>query len=378
MNIEIKIPQLGESVSEAIVSRIMKPNGSYVKMDEEILELETDKVNQVLYAPKGGEIQLQVKEEDTVEVGQIIGFIEEGKEPPQEEGASPAKEETPPKESPKEKDSVPEASKSLRVKSSEGIKNMLSEKTSPAPSNAAAASTSQPQGEREQRVKMTRLRSTIAKRLVEAKQTTAMLTTFNEVDMKPVMEARSRLKDKFQEKHDVKLGFMSFFVKACVLGLLEIPEINAYIDGDEIVYRNYYDVGIAVGTDRGLMVPVVRNCESLGFSQIESQIVDYATKARKGGLKVDDLQGAGFTITNGGVYGSLLSTPIINPPQSAILGMHTIQQRPVAINNEVVIRPMMYIALSYDHRIIDGKEAVTFLVRVKEALEDPVRMLLDV
>ena len=376
MNVEIKIPQLGESVSEAIVSRIMKSNGSYVKMDEEILELETDKVNQVLYAPKAGEIQLQVKEEDTVEVGQIIGLIEEGKEAPKEE-ASPPKEEDKKAEKPvEEKKVVAKADKPLRVKPSEGINNMLSENTSPAPSQAAPVS--QPQQEREQRVKMTRLRSTIAKRLVEAKQTTAMLTTFNEVDMKPVMEARSRLKDKFQEKHDVKLGFMSFFVKACVLGLLEIPEINAYIDGDEVVYRNYYDVGIAVGTDRGLVVPVVRDCNNLGFSQIESQIVDYATKARKGGLKVDDLQGAGFTITNGGVYGSLLSTPILNPPQSAILGMHTIQQRPVAINNEVVIRPMMYIALSYDHRIVDGKEAVTFLVRVKEALEDPVRMLLDV
>jgi 2-oxoglutarate dehydrogenase E2 component (dihydrolipoamide succinyltransferase) len=378
MKVEIKIPTMGESVSEAIVSNILKPSGSFVSADEEILELETDKVNQVLYAPQAGQLTLNVKQDDTVKVGQIIGFVEtEVKEP---------------KASVKEVKPVPPPSAStpspaLVKPSAGGARKMAEEfakelKTPVSQQSTTVSSPLPPKQEPLEEGKVTRkrmsnLRRMIAARLVEAKNTTAMLTTFNEVDMSGIMEIRAREKDKFQKHHGVKLGMMSFFIKGVVGALKAIPEVNAYIDGDEIVTVHTFDIGVAVSTEKGLMVPVLRGCDQLNFAQIEAGIEEFANKARSGKIAVDDLRGGSFTITNGGRFGSLLSTPILNPPQSAILGMHAIVERPVAVNKQVVIRPMMYLALSYDHRIIDGKEAVLFLVHLKELLEDPARLLLD-
>jgi 2-oxoglutarate dehydrogenase E2 component (dihydrolipoamide succinyltransferase) len=317
----IKVPAMGESITEATVGALLKPSGSSVKMDEEILELETDKVNQVLYAPADGVVQFTVDVDDVVQIDQEIGFVDAN-------GAA-------------------------------------------APAHPAASSA------RENRHRMTKIRKVIARRLVESQQSTAMLTTFNEVDMSAVMALRAQHKEAFLKRHDVKLGFMSFFVKAAVSALQEVPMINSYIDGEEIVERHYYDVGVAVGTPRGLMVPVIRDCDRLNFAQIEGAIAGYAKKAREGSIGVDDLQGGSFTVTNGGIYGSMLSTPILNPPQSGILGMHNIVKRAVVVDDEIVIRPMMYLALSYDHRIVDGKEAVSFLVHIKNCIEDPARLILD-
>ncbi|MGE3954970.1 MAG: dihydrolipoyllysine-residue succinyltransferase [Parachlamydiales bacterium] len=357
---EIKVPPMGESVNEATIAQILKPSGSMVQMDEEILELETDKVNQVLTAPRSGKLTLTVKVDDTVTIGQVVGTIEESAEapPPQK------KEEAPPPPPP-----PPPTPGGARITEAAFVEEVKGKKPPPtAPSEAP----------RETRTRMTKIRKTIASRLVEAQATTAMLTTFNEIDMSAVMAARAAYKELFPKKHEVKLGFMSWFVKGCVVALKELPGLNSSIDGEEIVHREYYDIGIAVGTERGLMVPVVRDCDKKSFAQIEADIMAYAKKAREGGIRVEDLQGGGFTITNGGIYGSLLSTPILNTPQSGILGMHKIQERPITLNGETVSRPMMYVALSYDHRIVDGQEAVTFLVRLKECLEDPVRMLIDV
>lgn len=348
MSSEIKIPNMGESVSEAIIGDILKSSGSFVKQDEEILELETDKVNQVLYAPESGELTLQVKKGDTVKIGQVIGTIN-----PQSVEKTPKPSNKEPLKS-SEAVSPPSSNGKAKFTTSDFVSNLQ---------QPAAFTVPTPIAEKEintSRKKMSSLRKTIAQRLVEVKNTTAMLTTFNEVDMSSVISIRQKEQEAFQEKHEIKLGFMSFFIKACVAALQEIPEINAYIDKEDIVFVQSYDICVAVATDRGLMVPVIRSCEQNSFGEIEKQLGVFAQKARDGSISVDDLKGGSFTITNGGVFGSLLSTPILNPPQSAILGMHSIVKRPVVVDDEIVIRPMMYLALSYDHRLIDGKQAVLF------------------
>lgn len=343
MKTQIQIPPLGESIVEATVGTVFKPSGSVVKADEEILELETDKVNQPVYAPQAGTVQLTVKAGDLVKVGQTIGFVESGgataAPSPQTAAAPPAlPKQEPPKSAP--------------------------------PKQAAPPAPPPVSDERVERKKMSRLRQVIAERLVEVKNQTAMLTTFNEVDMSHVMALREREQEKFQKEHGVKLGFMSFFVKATLSALQEFPAINARIEGDEIVYCKYYDIGIAVGTDKGLMVPVLRNADKMSYGEIEKTLKIYAEKARSGKLSLDELQGGTFTITNGGVYGSMLSTPILNPPQSGILGMHNIVKRAVVVGDKIEVRPIMYLALSYDHRIVDGKESIGFLMQVKKSLEE--------
>lgn len=378
MKVEIKVPTMGESVSEAIISTLIVPSGSYVKADQEIIELETDKVNQVLYAPAAGELFFNVSVGQTVNVGDVIGTIDTSVQP-----AAGLKEPIVAKE-PVKPPSIPEAPAQMastapgaRKKTEDFVKEITtppSKQEKPIPSTKPAVSL--PEGA-STRKRMSGLRRTIAQRLVEVKNTTAMLTTFNEVDMSSVMEIRAKEKDAFFQKHGVKLGFMSFFVKASVAALKEFPDVNSFIDGEDIVTMNTYDVGVAVSTDKGLFVPVIRGCDKLKFAGVESAIETYAKKAREGTIAIDDLKGGSFTITNGGVFGSLLSTPILNPPQSAILGMHSIVKRAVVVKDQIVIRPMMYLALSYDHRIIDGKEAVQFLVHIKENLEDPARLLLD-
>ncbi|HEY4831842.1 MAG TPA: 2-oxoglutarate dehydrogenase complex dihydrolipoyllysine-residue succinyltransferase [Waddliaceae bacterium] len=397
MKQEIKIPPMGESITEATVSTILKPTGSQVEADDEILELETDKVNQVLYAPQTGLITLNVNANDTVKIGQVIGYVEgDGKKGRQPEKAEAGKEtktkfskeqegsqkEEAPSEQPspwqvKEgasarftKEAFLEGLSTPSEKPSEALKKVTFKEVIPQPAIGGTR--------RETRRKMSKIRKVIASRLVEAQQTTAMLTTFNEVDLSCVIELRGKYQEQFQKEHKIKLGFMSFFVKAAVSALAAYPELNSYIEGDEIVHREYYDIGIAVATDRGLIVPVVKGCDQLSFAEIESSIEVFARKAREGNLSVDDLQGGGFTITNGGIYGSLFSTPILNSPQSGILGMHKIEKRPIVVDEQIVIRPMMYLAMSYDHRIVDGKEAVSFLVHIKNCLEDPARLLLKV
>jgi 2-oxoglutarate dehydrogenase E2 component (dihydrolipoamide succinyltransferase) len=364
VKVEIKVPSVGESISEAIVSRILKPNGSLVKEDEEIIELETDKVNQVLHAPQSGELQLSVALNQVVKIGEVIGHIEtEGKGE-----VKTAKDPLPPEEKQAPASRAPSARKMAPEFMSE-LKEPAEKKPSPArPVRKEEGVTRKP---------MSRLRKVIAQRLVAVKNQTAMLTTFNEVDMKTIMEIRDKEKENFLKRYGVKLGFMSFFTKAVVAALKAFPEVNSMIEGDEIITHETYHIGIAVSTEKGLMVPVVKECDRLTFGGIEQAIELFGKKARSGSISIDDLQGGSFTITNGGVFGSLLSTPILNPPQSAILGMHKIIKRPVVVDDQIVIRPMMYLALSYDHRIIDGKEAVQFLVHLKESLEDPARLLLE-
>lgn len=393
MSHEIKIPSMGESITEVTIGSILKPSGSFVKVDEEILELETDKVNQVLYAPATGVLSLKVKPNDVVKIGDVIGGVDESAEAPKKEASEPPKAEAP-VTSPKTAEqkvpppepvavpspSIPPSAVDARMMKEEFVRDLKTPKAEPV-SPVPSPTPSKPKGEpgaREVRKRMPKIRKVIAERLLESKQTTAMLTTFNEVDMSAILEMRERYKDVFLKQHGVKLGFMSFFVKAVVSALQTVPGLNAYIDGDEFVERQYYDIGIAVGTERGLIVPVLRDCDHLDIADIEKSIEGFAKAARDGKLSVDALQGGSFTITNGGVYGSLLSTPILNPPQSGILGMHKIEKRPVVVNDQIVIRPMMYLALSYDHRVVDGKEAVTFLVHVKNCLEDPSRMLLNI
>lgn len=364
--IEIKVPAAGESVTEATVAAILKASGSAVNEGDEVLELETDKVNQVLYAPVSGQLQITVNVNDVVKVGQVVGKID-----PAQSGAiapAPSEESKPAAPPPAEGD--------VRVSPESYVADLQKPPQAPEPPKAPEPVVPAPQPG-QTRKRMSGLRRTIAKRLVEVKTTTAMLTTFNEVDMSKIMEIRSREKDAFLKKHDVKLGFMSFFVKAATQALKALPDVNAFIDGEEIVYNEQFDIGVAVSTDKGLMVPVLRNCEELSFADVEGKLADYAKKAREGSISLDDLKGGTFTITNGGVFGSMLSTPILNPPQSAILGMHNIVKRAVVINDKIEIRPIMYLALSYDHRIVDGKEAVTFLVHMKENLEDPERLMLD-
>jgi 2-oxoglutarate dehydrogenase E2 component (dihydrolipoamide succinyltransferase) len=414
MSIQIKVPAMGESVTEATVARWFKKEGDAVARDEPVLELETDKVTVEVPAPAAGAIEsIDVKEGSTVQVGAVLGAIAEGKAGKatataatrNPDAAAPKTEAAAPKMTPvapraQQPSNVMVMPSARRIAEESGINpaqmrgtgkdgrvtkgdmlaaleaRALQRATQPAP--VEIPSGPRPRADREERVKMSRLRRTIALRLKESQNTAAQLTTFNEVDMSDVMRLRAEYKDSFEKKHGVRLGFMGFFVKACVAALKELPNVNAEIEGDDIVYKNYYDIGVAVSTERGLLVPVVRDADELSLAQIEAAIADFGARARDNKLKLEELQGGTFTISNGGVFGSLMSTPILNAPQSGVLGMHKIQQRPVAIDNKVEIRPMMYLALSYDHRLIDGREAVTFLVRVKENLEDPQRLLLGV
>lgn len=383
-NKEIIVPQLGESVSEATVATWHKQAGDSVLTDELVVELETDKVTLEINAPATGKlVEIKVPEGEMVEVGTLIGLIEEGAlgvvQPSNDQEKSTGKAEVvnvdaalspaPRKiaaDNNVDVSAIQGTGKDGRVTKGDVLETLNN-------SQPSQAKTVKPI----ERVKMSRLRQKIAERLKDSQNTAAILSTFNEVDMSEVIALRKEYKDKFQEKYNVKLGFMSFFVKACIQALKEIPTVNAEIEGKDILYKNFYDIGVAVGTKQGLVVPIVQAADNLSIAGIEQEINNLAVKARDGKLTVADLTGGTFTISNGGVYGSLLSTPIINPPQSAILGMHKMQERPVVIDGKIEIRPMMYLALSYDHRIIDGKEAVTFLVKVKEAIEDPRRLLLD-
>ena len=414
MATDVKIPALGESISEATIGTWMKKVGDYVELDEPMAELETDKTALELPAPVAGVITaISAGEGDDVAVGAVVAQIDEtaartaaaaeAKAKPADEpakavpvaapaasgGAAAAMPLAPSvrrmvEDFNLDPSSITGSGKDGRLTKADvskaleaGTARQLSAHAGGAPA-ASAVQATPAAGRQEERVKMTRLRKTIAKRLKEAQNTAAMLTTFNDVDMTAVMETRARYKDLFAEKHAVKLGFMSFFTKACCLALRDVPAVNAAIEGEELVYRNYADIGIAVSAPQGLVVPVLRNADQLSFADTEKTIADFGRRARDGDLKADELQGGTFTITNGGIFGSLLSTPILNPPQAGILGMHRIEQRPMVMpDGSIQARPMMYLALSYDHRIIDGKEAVTFLVRVKEAIEDPARLLLD-
>jgi 2-oxoglutarate dehydrogenase E2 component (dihydrolipoamide succinyltransferase) len=392
---DINVPPLGESVTEATVGKWLKKPGDPVKRDELLVELETDKVALEVSAPETGVLsEIVAPEGATVGKNALLARITAGAAAsaaaPQAAAPQAATPQTPPPSAPApQPPSVQRiaAENKLDLSGAEGSGRdgrltkgdalaVLEARAAPAPAQSQQV-TLRALGPREERVKMTRLRATIARRLKEAQNTAAMLTTFNEADMSGIMAVRNKFKDQFEKRHGVKLGFMSFFVKACITALKEVPNVNAEIDGEDIIYKNYYDIGIAVGTDKGLVVPVLRDADHLSLAGIEKGIADLGARARDNKLKLDELQGATFTISNGGVYGSLMSTPILNAPQSGILGMHKIQERPVVVNGQVTVRPMMYLALSYDHRIVDGKEAVTFLVRVKETLEDPERALLD-
>ena len=424
MAIDIKVPTLGESVTEATLAKWYKKAGEAVAVDEPLCELETDKVTVEVSAPSAGVLaELSVGEGETVAVGAVIGRLNEGgggaaKAAP---AAAPAKAPAP---APEKKAPAPAAASSgpamppapsaAKMMKEKGIaegdvagsgkrgqvlkEDVLTAEARPkaapaaAPTSAPAAYTSPvpavPSQQmrlpsaandeaREERIRMTRLRQTIARRLKDAQNVAAMLTTFNDVDMTAVMAMRNQYKELFEKRHGVKLGFMSFFVKACIQALKEIPAVNAEIDGTDVIYKNYYHIGVAVGTEKGLVVPVIREADRMNLAEIEAKISDFGRRARDGKLGIDEMQGGTFTISNGGVYGSLMSTPILNAPQSGILGMHKIEERPVVRNGQIVIRPMMYLALSYDHRLVDGREAVTFLVRVKECLEDPQRFVLE-
>ncbi|MCC0016210.1 MAG: 2-oxoglutarate dehydrogenase complex dihydrolipoyllysine-residue succinyltransferase [Rhodobiaceae bacterium] len=407
MATEIRVPTLGESVAEATVGQWFKKPGDAVNADEPLVELETDKVTIEVPAPASGTLaEIAVGDGETVEVGALLGMLSEGA------GAPVAK----PAEKPAAK---PAAAKPAAAQPAAGAKAGVASPAAakiaadnsvdaagvagsgkggrvtkgdvlayvaggagaaakPAASAQVRAPSAPDDASREERVRMTKLRQTIARRLKEAQDTAAMLTTFNEVDMTNVMALRKQYKDVFEKKHGAKLGFMSFFVKAVVQALKDVPAVNGEIDGTDLVYKNYYHIGVAVGTDKGLVVPVVRDADMLNLAEIETTIAEYGARARDGKLGIEDMQGGTFTISNGGVYGSLMSTPILNAPQSGILGMHKIQERPMVVNGEIRVRPMMYLALSYDHRIVDGKEAVTFLVRVKDCIEDPQRLVLDI
>jgi len=424
MKIEIKVPQAGESVTEAMISEWYKKDGDFVKKDEMIGEFETDKANMEFAAEADGRLKIDVDEGEVVAVGQVIGSIDtdakgdggeaKAEEPAAAKSEEPSPESKPPTAAPdtataesadqSKKDALSPAvrrvvneekldpaqiqgsGKEGRILKGDALKAAASRQEAPPVKTeakpepkAAPIPPKAPAGSRESRtVPMSMMRRRIAQRLVEAQQNAALLTTFNEIDMSAVMALRSRYKEAFEKKHGVRLGFMSFFVKACVEALQYIPEINARVEDNQIIYNDYQDIGVAVGTKKGLVVPVLRNAEAMSLAAIENGINAYAAQAREGKISLDDLAGGTFTISNGGIYGSLLSTPILNPPQSGILGMHKIEKRPVVVNDEVVVRPMMYVALTYDHRIVDGKGAVSFLVKVKECLEDPSRMLLEI
>jgi 2-oxoglutarate dehydrogenase E2 component (dihydrolipoamide succinyltransferase) len=425
MSVQIVVPALGESVTEATVSKWMKKVGDQVKADEPLLELETDKVTQEVYAPSAGTLgAINAETGAVVPIGAVLGTISEGgaaaapAPAAAAQAAAPAPAPAPaaaPTPAPAPAAAAAPAANDDR--NGPAVRKMAAEaginpadvpgtgkdgrvtkgdvidfKAKPAAPAAAAAPAARPAApapapaephvprplaEREERVPMSRLRRRIAERLKQAQNTAAMLTTFNEVDMGAIMALREKYKDGFEKRHKVKLGFMGFFVRACIQALKEIPAVNGEIDGNDIIFKNHYDIGVAVGTEQGLVVPVVRDADRMSLAEVEGKIAELGRRAREGKLSIDELTGGTFTITNGGVFGSLMSTPILNPPQSGILGMHKIQQRPMAVDGKVEIRPMMYLALSYDHRIIDGREAVTFLVRVKECLEDPQRLLLE-
>ena len=398
MTVDVKVPPLGESVSEATIANWLKSEGDYVDADEMLAELETDKVTLEVNAPKSGVIkELKSAEGDTVQIDDVIAVIDDSAAKP-EGGSSKSEEKKDDDKESKNKESDSSEKKSsssaavhspaakklsdennLDIKSGSGKDGRVTKGDAlEAIATGGVGGVSPAVGPREERVRMTKLRQKIAQRLKDSQNTAAILTTFNEVDMTNVMALRSKYKDAFLDKHETKLGFMSFFAKASIKALKDVPAVNAEIQGDEIVYKNHYDISVAVGTPQGLVVPVVRDADQLSFASFEAKIVELGKKARNGQLTMQDMTGGTFTISNGGVYGSLLSTPIINPPQTGILGLHKIQDRPMAIDGEVKIRPMMYIALSYDHRIIDGGEAVTFLVKIKEAMEDPQRLLLDI
>ena len=390
MSVNIIVPPLGESVTEATVLKWRKKNGEAVKVDEILLELETDKVTLEVTAPSAGVIsEILAADGATVKVNQVLGVIDEkavASTPPVPEqkpsstttSEAPSKTEKSPTASPAatkiaadnrvDLSSISGTGKDGRITKGDVMQHPASSTLTASTDNSA----------RETRVKMSRLRKTIAARLKDSQNTAAILTTFNEVDMSAIIQARQTYQEKFQKKHGVKLGFMSFFVKAAIQALKEIPVVNAEINGDDIIYKNYYDIGVAVGTENGLVVPIVKDADSLSFAEIEKTIANLGQKAKEGKLSIADMSGGTFSITNGGIYGSMLSTPIINPPQSAILGMHNIVERPYVVKGQIVIRPIMYIALSYDHRIIDGKEAVTFLFRIKEMIENPERLLFDI
>jgi 2-oxoglutarate dehydrogenase E2 component (dihydrolipoamide succinyltransferase) len=420
---DIRVPTLGESVTEATIGKWFKHAGDAVAVDEPLVELETDKVTIEVPSPAAGVLaEIAAKDGETVAVGALLGQIRDGagavpgKPEPRVESRAESKPERPnpavatpmpPLPSPAppppaakapssglpvppsvrklateaglDVSTVPGSGKDGRVTKSDIMAEIERAASAPTPVEPVQARAPAPADDaaREERVRMTRLRQTIARRLKDAQNTAAMLTTFNEVDMSAVMHVRNQYKDMFEKKNGVKLGFMSFFVRACVQGLKEIPSVNAEIDGTDIVYKNYYHIAVAVGIDKGLVVPVLRDCDTKSFAQIEKEIADFGRRARDGTLKIEEMQGGTFTISNGGVYGSLMSTPILNAPQSGILGMHKIQERPVVVAGKIEARPMMYLALSYDHRIVDGREAVTFLVRVKECLEDPARLVLE-
>ncbi len=400
MTVEIKVPAMGESVTEATVSKWFKKEGDAVKRDEPLLELETDKVTVEVPSPADGAIEsITAGAGATVTVGALLGAIAEGqagnktaaKAAPAAAKAEASKPAAAPAPAPAAMPSaqriaaesglptsaVAGTGRDGRVTKGDMLAALESRATQPAPASTIPAGPRSNEA-REERVPMTRLRKTIAARLKESQNTAAQLTTFNEVDMSTVMALRTTYKDAFAKKHGVKLGFMGFFTKAVVAALKELPNVNAEIEGDSIIYKNYYDIGIAVSTERGLVVPVVRDADHLSLAGIEKAIADFGARARDNKIKLEELQGGTFSITNGGVFGSLMSTPILNSPQSGILGMHKIQPRPMAVGDKIEIRPMMYLALSYDHRIVDGREAVTFLVKVKENLEDPQRMILDI
>ncbi len=407
MTTEVRVPTLGESVTEATIASWFKQPGEAVAVDEMLCELETDKVTVEVPAPVSGVLtEIIAQAGDTVEVNALLAQIDEAASagasaapkaaaaPAAAAAAAPAAAPAPARS---DVEDAPAAKKLMaengidrgqvsgsgrdgRVMKGDVLKALetgVSEKPAAAPTPAARAATPADDASREKRVRMTRLRQTIARRLKDAQNTAAMLTTYNEVDMSAVMALRSEYKDAFAKKHGVKLGFMSFFVKACTNALHEVPEVNAEVDGQDVVYKNFCHVGVAVGTPNGLVVPVIRDAQDMGFADIETKISELGSRARDGNLSLSELQGGTFTISNGGVYGSLMSSPILNPPQSGILGMHKIQDRPMVVDGKIEIRPMMYLALSYDHRVVDGQGAVTFLVRVKEAIEDPRRLLMD-
>ena len=432
MAIEVKVPAVGESISSGVIAAWNKQDGDAVAANEPLFSLETDKVTSEVAAEVAGRLTIKVPAGEEVKIGQVIALIEEGATAaaPGNAGKSPAPEAARPGTEPSKAapSPTPTADPGLEAKTSNlaaaaasgelspAVRRMVEEEkidpaaisdgsgkggrltkgdviayvesrgaagAAPQPSDAAGAQTvaavsATAAAGRETRKKLSPLRRKIAAQLVMAQQTAAILTTFNECDMSGVMALRAKVQDAFVKKHGIKLGFMSFFIKAAVEALKAIPAVNGRMDGDDFIQNNFYDIGVAVGTDKGLFVPVVRDCDKKSFAQLEKDIVDYAKKARDGKIGLPDLQGGGFTITNGGTYGSLLSTPILNPPQSGILGMHNIVQRPMVVNGQIVARPMMYLALSYDHRVVDGKEAVTFLVRIKDCIEDPTRMLLEV
>jgi len=411
MLIEVKVPVLSESVADATLAQWHKKVGDYVKRDENLVDLETDKVMLEVVAPHDG-VLAEIKHESGAVVGsgEVLAIVDSSVEQPAEEPEEKSEPEIvaeSEKEEPAPAPAAVEEQPAVAMNFSPAVRKLIVEhKLDPAaisgtgrdgritkadvlkhveqakqPAAAPTASSTtevKAGGRPEQRVPMTRLRIRIAERLLEAQQTTAMLTTFNEINMQPVMDLRSKYQEKFQKKHGIKLGFMSFFINACCEALKEYPAVNASIDGNDIIYHGFFDIGVAVSTERGLVVPIIRDADQMNLAEMEQAVAEYAGKAREGKLSMEDLSGGTFSLTNGGTFGSLLSTPILNPPQSAILGMHKIEQRAVVENGEIVARPMMYVAMSYDHRIIDGKEAVSFLVKVKEVLEDPARLLLQV